>query len=150
MIWRLNVARLITYYAAYCADLGKDTPVEAAIAKMFNTDEGLQIAIEAIQVMGGNGATRFYPVERIMRDMKVMQIAGGTNEILKLIIYRMGMRGMVADLKVPVRVIDEELKVPMPLGKAPPLRPVSDEDDVLKMLAEDYRVNTGFKGTARC
>ena len=67
--------------------------------------------------------------------------------MLKLLIYRMGTRSMKDDLKVPVRVIDEELNVPMPLGKAPPLIPVSNEDDVLKLLAEDYRVNPGLHMT---
>lgn len=147
MIWKLDIARLITYYAAYCADLGKEIPVEAAIAKMFNLDRGLETAIEAIQVMGGNGTTKFYPVERIMRDMKVNQIAAGTSEVLKLLIYRQGLRGMMPDLKVPPRAIDEELKVPMPLGKPLPKKTVSSDTDVLKVLAENYRINPGLHMT---
>jgi DNA-binding transcriptional ArsR family regulator len=51
------------------------------------------------------------------------------------------------DLKVPIRVIDDELKVPMPVGKAPSRKAVSSGDDVLKMLAEDYRVNPGLHMT---
>jgi hypothetical protein len=147
MIWRLQLARLLTYYAAYCADLGKETPLEAAIAKMFNTDSGLQTAIEAIQCMGGNGVTRLYPVERLFRDAKLSQIAAGTSEVLKLLIYRQGLRNLMPDLKVPIRVIDDELKVPMPVGKAPSRKAVSSGDDVLKMLAEDYRVNPGLHMT---
>ncbi len=147
MIWKLKMARLMTYYAAYCCDLGRDVPVEAGITKMFNLDMGLEIAIEAIQVMGGNGATRFYPVERIMRDMKINQIAAGTSEILKLLTYRMGLRELMPDLKVPLRVIDDELKVPMPLGKPPPRQPVSSEADVLQVLAENYRINPGLHMT---
>jgi len=147
MVWKLQMARLATYYAAYLADLGRDTPVEAAIAKMLNVDNGLDVATQAIQAMGGNGATRFYPVERIMRDMKGSQIAAGTSEVLKLVIYRMGLRGMMADLKVPQRVIDDELKVPMPLGKPLPKKPVTGEDDVLMVLAENYRVNPGLHMT---
>ncbi|MFC1864881.1 acyl-CoA dehydrogenase family protein [Chloroflexota bacterium] len=147
MIWKLNMARLITYYAAYCSDLGKETPLESAMAKLFNSDEGLEIAIEAIQIMGGNGATRFYPVERTMRDMKVNQIAAGTSEVLKLLIYRQGLRNLMPDLKVPPRVIDEELKVPMPPGKPLPKKAVSDEGDVLKVLAENYRINPGLHMT---
>ncbi len=147
MIWRLNMARLMMYYAAYCSDLGRETPVESAVTKLFNTDEGLKIAIEAIQIMGGNGATRFYPVERVMRDMKVNQIAAGTSEVLKLVIYRMGLRNLMPDLKVPVRVIDEELGVPMPLAKPLTKKPVAGEDDILKVLADDYRVNPGLHMT---
>lgn len=147
MIWKLHLARLITYYAAYCADLGREIPVEAAIAKMFSTDRGFETAAEAVQTMGGNGTTRFYPVERIMRDIKVRQIAAGTSEILKLLIYRLGLRGWMPDLKVPWRVIDEELKVPMPLGKPLPRKVVSKEEDVLKVLAENYRINPGLHMT---
>jgi alkylation response protein AidB-like acyl-CoA dehydrogenase len=147
MIWKLQLARLLVYYAAYCADLGRETPLEAAIAKLFNTDSGLQTATEAIQCMGGNGVTRLYPVERLFRDAKLSQIAAGTNEVLKLLIYRQGLRNLMPDLKVPFRIVDEELKVPMPLGKAPARKPVFGENDVLKVLAEDYRVNPGLHMT---
>ena len=147
MIWRLQLARLLTYYAAYCADQGKETPLEAAIAKMFNTDMTLQTAIEAIQCMGGNGVTKLYPVERIFRDAKLSQIAAGTSEVLKLLIYRQGLRNLMPDLKVPMRAIDDELKVPMPLGKSPSRMAVSSENDVLKIIAEDYRVNPGLHMT---
>ncbi len=147
MIWKLQLARLLTYYAAYCTDLGREVPLEAAMAKMFNTDSALQTAIEAIQCMGGNGVTRYYPVERIMREAKMSQIYAGTNEVLRLLIYRQGMRNLMADLKVPPRAIDDELKVPMPLGKPLPRKTVSSEDDVLAVLAEDYRINPGLHMT---
>jgi len=147
MIWKLKMARLMTYYSAYCCELGQDVPIEAAISKMFTLDEGMHTAVEAIQVMGGNGATRFYPVERIMRDMKVNQIAAGTSEILKLLIYRMGMRALKDDLKVPPRAIDEELKVPMPTGKPLPKKAASSDGDILAVLAENYRINPGLHMT---
>jgi alkylation response protein AidB-like acyl-CoA dehydrogenase len=144
MIWRLKIARILTYYAAYCCDLGRDVPVEAAISKMFNTDMGLMSAIDAVQLMGGNGVTKLYPVERLFRDGKLSQIAAGTSEVLKLLIYRQGLREMMPDLKVPYRVMDEELQVPLPAGKLPAKKKVSKAEDVLKVLAEDYRVNPGL------
>ena len=147
MLWKLKMARLMTYYGAYCSDLGQDVPIEAAISKMFTSDEGLNIAVEAIQVMGGNGATKFYPVERIMRDMKVNQIAAGTSEVLRLLIYRMGMKAMTDDLRVLPRAMDEELKVPMPTGKPLPRKKASKDGDVLSVLAENYRVNPGLHMT---
>ncbi|MDD4859692.1 MAG: acyl-CoA/acyl-ACP dehydrogenase, partial [Dehalococcoidales bacterium] len=147
MIWKLRMSRLMTYYSAYCCDLGQDVPIEAAISKMFTVDEGMNIAVEAVQAMGGNGATKFYPVERILRDMKVNQIAAGTSEVLRLLIYRMGTKSMQADLKVPQRVIDPELKVPMPVGKPLPKKKVASENDVLTILAENYRVNPGLHMT---
>ena len=147
MISRLLMARLITYHTAHLLDLGKDTPLEAATAKLFSSESLLQSAVEAIQCMGGNGVTKYYPVERIMQHAKVTQIYQGTNEIMKVIIFRQGLRSMVNDLKVPFRAIDDELKVPMPLGKAPPLKTASSEEDLLAVLAEEYRVNTGLHMT---
>lgn len=147
MIWKLNLARLSTYYAAYCADLGREIPVEAAISKMFSSDQGFNVAVEAVQVMGGNGTTKYYPVERIMRDLKVRQIAAGTSEVLKLLIYRMGTRALAPDLKVPYRFIDEEFKVPMSLGTPPPPKPVEKAEDILEVLAENYRINPGLHMT---
>jgi alkylation response protein AidB-like acyl-CoA dehydrogenase len=144
MIWKLKMVRLMTYYAAYCCDLGQDVPLEAAISKMYAMDEGINIAAEAIQIMGGDGATRFYPVERIMRDMKINQIAAGTSEILRVVIYRMGLRSMMPDLKPIVKSIDDELKVPMPLKKPVAKKTASSDTDVLKILAEEYRINPGL------
>jgi len=143
----LSTARLGTYYTAYCADCGEKVPVQAASAKLFNTTVAMKNAIDAIQLMGGNGVTKYYPVERFMRDVKLIQIAAGTDEVLRLVMYRMGLSAMAEDLKPPARAIDPELKVPMPLGKMPPKREVSGEDDILDVLAEDYRINTGLHMT---
>lgn len=140
----LSTARLGTYYTAYCADSGKEVPVDAASVKLFNTTAAMKNAIDAIQLMGGNGVTKNYPVERFLRDVKLIQIAAGTDEILKIVMYRMGLSVLAEDLKAPARVIDPELRVPMPLGKLPPPKAVSNEDDILKVLAEDYRVNPGL------
>lgn len=144
MLSKLQTGRLLTYYAAYCADLGKETALEAAIAKKFNTDSCLSVAIDAIQCMGGNGVSKYYPVERIMRDAKLMQIAGGSNEVLSLLMYRQGLKNMMDDLRVPSRVIDEEIGVPMPRGRVVRQEPASSDADILKLLAENYRVNPGL------
>ena len=147
MVWKLQIGRLATYYAAYLADMGKEIPVEAAAAKMFASDRGFETAVEAIQVMGGNGATKLYPVERIMRNLKVRQIAAGTSEILKVILYRMGTRALASDIKAPLRVMDGELKIPISAGKPLPKKKADNEDDVLAVLAENYRVNPGLNMT---
>ncbi len=70
----------------------------------------METALEAVQCMGGNGIMKIYPVERIFRDAKHAQIAAGTSEILKLLIYRQGTKNLKNDLKVPQRVIDPELE----------------------------------------
>ena len=75
------------------------------------------------------------------------QIAAGTSGVLKLLIYRMGMRALKDDLKMIPRAIDVELKVPMPTGKPLPKKPVSSEGDILGVLAENYRINPGLHMT---
>ena len=142
-----QLSRLLIYYTAYCADLGRNVPIEAALSKLFCTESGLEVALEAVQCMGGNGVMKAYPVERIMRDMKINQIAAGTSEVQRLIIYRMGSRLFAEDLKPPVRAIDDELKLPLPVGKPPAPKAVRDEMDVMRVLAESYRVNPGLHMT---
>jgi hypothetical protein len=147
MYSKFQLSRLLIYYAAYCADMGRDVPIEAALSKLFGSEAAFEIANEAIQCMGGNGAMQIYPVERYLRDAKLGQIAAGTSEVLRLLIYRMGSRYFAEDLRAPRRVIDEELHLPLPVGKLPRPRPARNEGDVLKVLAENYRVNPGLHMT---
>lgn len=147
MIWKLYLSRLVVYYSAYCADMGKQVPVEAAISKMFASDSAMETALEAVQCMGGNGIMKIYPVERLFRDAKHAQIAAGTSEVLKLLIYRQGTKSLKNDLKVPQRAIDPKLNIPLPVGKPLPKTKAKGEADVLKVLAEDYRVNPGLHMT---
>jgi hypothetical protein len=134
---------LLTYYTAYLFDLGKDPAVESAMGKLLGTDALVQCTLDAIQCMGGIGCTKYYPVERFLRDAKIHQITAGTNEMMKLIIFRMGLGELAEDLKMPRRVIHEELKVPMPVAKAIPPKENAGEEDILEALAENYRVNPG-------
>jgi len=147
MYSKYQLARLLIYYTAYCADEGRDVPIEAALSKLFCSEAGLEVALEAVQCMGGNGVMKAYPVERIMRDMKINQIAAGTSEVQRLLIYRMGSRLFAEGLKPPIRVIDDELKLPLPIGKPPVPKAVQDEMDVMRVLAESYRVNPGLHMT---
>ncbi len=147
MISKFYLSRLVLYYAAYSADLGREVPIEAAVSKLYAADSLMEMAVEAIQCMGGNGALKIYPVQRIMQDAKLSQIAAGTSEVLKLLIYRQGTRRMKDDLKVPLRMVDPEMQVPLPVGKPLPRKPAKDEKDVLAVLAENYRVNPGLHMT---
>jgi hypothetical protein len=135
------------YYAAHCADLGRDVPIEAAVSKLYAADSLMEMALEAVQCMGGNGVLKIYPVQRILQDAKLTQIAAGTSEVLRLLIYRQGIKRMKADLKVPQRVIDPELQVPLSAGKPLPKKKVREEGEVLQVLAENYRVNPGLHMT---
>lgn len=85
----LEAARLLVYAAAQKVSSGApDATMAAAMAKRFATDAGFRIANEALQLHGGYGYLMDYPVERILRDLRVHQILEGTNEIMRVIIAR--------------------------------------------------------------
>jgi alkylation response protein AidB-like acyl-CoA dehydrogenase len=144
MIARLKLARLATYYAAHLLDSGQEAAVDCSVCKVFTTDVAVEAGIEAIQVMGGDGTTKFYPLQRILNESKVAQIAAGTNEAIRLNIYRMGLRAMADDLKMPPRIRHKTLGVPVTRAGKPAKRSKVDEDSLLAVLAEDYRVNPGL------
>ena len=81
-------ARALTHKAAMRRDAGLPHSYEAALAKLTATDAAMAVTTDAVQVLGGYGYTREYPVERYMRDAKVMQIVEGTNQIQRLVIAR--------------------------------------------------------------
>ena len=67
-------------------DQGMEYSKEAAMAKCYAADVAMQVTTDAVQVMGGYGYSREYPVEKMMRDAKIMQIYEGTNQIQRLVI----------------------------------------------------------------
>ena len=140
----IKLARLATYYTAYLLDLGQSAVIESAICKIFNTDRTLEACIDNIQVMGGDGVTKFYPIEGILRQAKTDQIVGGTNEIGRLLIFRMGLREIEKELKRQRRVIHKELGVPITTFEKPMKQSQIDEESLLKVLSEDYKINPGL------
>ncbi|SDX81098.1 acyl-CoA dehydrogenase [Salimicrobium album] len=85
----VEAARLLTYKAAFLESEGKPYAKASAMAKLFAGDAAMEVTTEAVQVYGGYGYTKDYPVERYMRDAKITQIYEGTNEIQRLVIGRM-------------------------------------------------------------
>ncbi|MCS7050570.1 MAG: acyl-CoA dehydrogenase family protein [Thermomicrobium sp.] len=85
---RLDAARQLTYLAAWLADRGEDNTLAAAVAKAFAADAAMWTATEAVQVFGGNGYSPDYPVEKLFRDAKLLQIYEGTSEIQRNVIVR--------------------------------------------------------------
>ncbi|HMV68435.1 MAG TPA: acyl-CoA dehydrogenase family protein [Myxococcota bacterium] len=81
-------ARLLVHKAAWLKDQGKPYSQIAAMAKVAATDAAMRVTTDAVQVLGGYGYCKDYPVERLMRDAKVMQIVEGTNQIQRLVISR--------------------------------------------------------------
>jgi alkylation response protein AidB-like acyl-CoA dehydrogenase len=85
---QIAAARALTLHAARLRDLGRPHRVEAAKAKLFATDMAMRVTIDAVQVLGGYGYVSDHPVERFMREAKVLQIVEGTNQIQRLVIAR--------------------------------------------------------------
>ncbi len=86
MAVKVDCARLLTYRAAYNKQNGLPYSKEAAMAKLYASDIAMEVATDAVQVFGGYGYSREYPVERLMRDAKIAQIYEGTNQVQKMVI----------------------------------------------------------------
>jgi butyryl-CoA dehydrogenase len=84
----ISAARHLVYHAARLKDAGRPFGHEAAMAKYFASEVCMRATYEAIQILGGNGFSREYPVERMYRDAKLCTIGEGTSEVQKLIISR--------------------------------------------------------------
>ncbi|WP_124728534.1 acyl-CoA dehydrogenase [Staphylospora marina] len=86
MATEIEAARLLTYQAAWLESEGLPYGKASAMAKLFAGDTAMKVTTEAVQIFGGYGYTREYPVERMMRDAKITQIYEGTNEIQRVVI----------------------------------------------------------------
>jgi acyl-CoA dehydrogenase len=89
---KIETARLITWKAAWLVDNGQRASLESAIAKCYASDIAMQVTTDAVQVFGGYGYMRDYPVEKFMRDAKLIQIYEGTNQIQRVVIARQLLR----------------------------------------------------------
>jgi acyl-CoA dehydrogenase len=90
----IEAARLLVWKAAWLADQGIRNSKEAAMAKAFAADVAMQVTTNAVQIYGGMGYTKWHPVEKLMRDAKVIQIYEGTAQIMRLVIARQLLREM--------------------------------------------------------
>lgn len=84
----INAARHLVWHAAWLMDEGKPCGKESAMAKAFGSDVAMKVTTECVQILGGYGYMKDYPMEKLMRDAKLLQIYEGTNEIQRLIISR--------------------------------------------------------------
>jgi alkylation response protein AidB-like acyl-CoA dehydrogenase len=89
---RIEAARLLAYQAAMAKDEAEKTggrySLEAAMAKLFASETAMWVTTKAVQIYGGNGYSKEYPVERLFRDAKITEIYEGTSEIQRLVIAR--------------------------------------------------------------
>lgn len=87
MAMKIHAARLMVYNSAQAIDAGEERPtLPASMAKCFASDIAMEVTVDAVQIFGGYGYSREYPVERLMRDAKITQIYEGTNQIQRVII----------------------------------------------------------------
>lgn len=86
MAMGIEAARFMVYYAAWKRDQGQRYSKEAAMAKVLGAELAMEAAKEGIQIFGGNGYSRDYPVERCLRDAKLLEIGEGASEVLRMVI----------------------------------------------------------------
>jgi alkylation response protein AidB-like acyl-CoA dehydrogenase len=86
MATQIEAARLLLYKAAYRASNGMNYSQASAMAKLYASETAMKVTTQAVQVLGGYGYTREFPVERMMRDAKITEIYEGTSEIQRLVI----------------------------------------------------------------
>ena len=90
----LDAARLLTYRAGYMKDQGQRITKESAMAKLFASEMAVRTCDEALQIHGGYGFIKDYPVEKFYRDVKLCTIGEGTSEIQRLVIARQLLKGV--------------------------------------------------------
>ena len=97
MATRVSAARLLAWHAASLRDAGKEHKVESSMAKLCASEAAVEIALDAVQIHGGYGYLKDYPVERYLRDSKLGTIGEGTSEVQRLVIARelLHLKGMV-------------------------------------------------------
>jgi butyryl-CoA dehydrogenase len=86
MATKVDAARLLVYRAAYLKDQGQPYSKEAAMAKLYASDAAMAVTTDAVQIFGGYGYSREYPVERLMRNAKITQIYEGTSQVQRMVI----------------------------------------------------------------
>jgi acyl-CoA dehydrogenase len=113
MYQRVETARLLTWKAAWEADQGLDPTIAASISKFYATEAALQVVNDALQVLGGYGYTRMFPLEKLLRDTRLLTIYEGTSEIQRMIVS-----GYALNTYTPVMPPLEDL--PTALATYPP------------------------------
>ena len=88
MATKIEAARLLVYKSGVLLDQGKRNTLASSHAKRFAADSAMEVATDAVQVYGGYGFIKEYPVEKLMRDAKIMQLYEGTSQIQRLVIAR--------------------------------------------------------------
>ena len=107
MYQKVETARLLIWKAAWEADNGMDPNVSASVSKLYATEAAFEVVDQALQVMGGYGYTRFFPVEKLLRDTRLFRIYEGTSEVQRIILA-----GHALNSYEPVMPPLEDLPIP--------------------------------------
>ncbi|MEE8399628.1 MAG: acyl-CoA dehydrogenase family protein [Desulfobacterales bacterium] len=86
MYQKVETSRLLVWKSAWEADCGKDPIVSASIAKFYSTEVALEVVNEALQILGGYGYTKMFPLEKLLRDIRLLRIYEGTSEIQRMVV----------------------------------------------------------------
>ena len=88
MYQKVETSRLLTWKSAWEADQGIDPTINASITKFYATEAAQEVVNEALQIFAGYGYTKFFPIEKLLRDMRLFRIYEGTSEIQRIVISR--------------------------------------------------------------
>jgi acyl-CoA dehydrogenase len=88
MAAEIEAARLLVWQAAWLLDQGKRATLQSSYAKRFAADTAMKVTTDAVQIFGGYGYIKEFPVEKLMRDAKLLQIYEGTSQIQRVVIAR--------------------------------------------------------------
>jgi acyl-CoA dehydrogenase len=88
MATSVESGRLLTWKSAWLLDQGKNASLESSMAKRVAADAAMSVTTDAVQIYGGYGYTKEYPVEKLMRDAKLLQIYEGTSQVQRIVIAR--------------------------------------------------------------
>ena len=88
MATKIEAARLLCWQAGWLIDQGQRATLQSSHAKRFAADSAMEVTTDAVQIFGGYGYMKEYPVEKLMRDAKLFQIYEGTSQIQRLVIAR--------------------------------------------------------------
>ncbi len=111
MATKTEASRLLVWQSAFLLDQGKRNTLACSHAKRFAADSAMENTVDAVQVYGGYGFIKEYPVEKLMRDAKIMQLYEGTSQIQRLVIAKELLMGRDVDEALPAAKADERRRV---------------------------------------
>ena len=147
IIMRAKILRDSVFVTAYKWDLGLDVTIDASAVKGIAAGLALQSGDDASQILGGDGINRFYPIQNWFELAKADHIAGGTVEACRLTVYGQGKKKLGIDAVMPRRILDPELRVPVPTYKPVEKKVAADAKNLLLILADNYLINPGLHMT---